>query len=476
MEIIKKKISEISITATDLNGIIALGVNALTNENVKVPLNLIQDIKNSIDDTALAIEADAEKIANAETAATAANNAATAANDAATAANNAAAAVQDGKNVEIQVASGYIQWRLVGDATWINLISTNSLIGAQGASIELQVASGYIQWRVVGASTWTNLIATASLMGEKGDTGSSFNILGIYGTLGELQTAIPDGSNVDGVYAVGSVAPYTYYSWGTFENVAQWLSQGQLQGAKGDSVFLRYSANADGSDMTTAKATDTAYVGFYTGASASTVYTDYSWFSIKGDDGASIELQATGSIIQWRHEGDVTWTNLINIENIEGIIIIKNLSAIPTSATLNDGNGYTFKVGDMARVANASSVTGYDFYQLHALSGSVATWAKIGGSGVNTVTTLANLPVDKDVIYATLSAATTLSLAAALDVGRSITIICLPSAGFTQTLPTSGGFTSMDGSSLTLTSGKLAEISILCYATGLYSISSKVAS
>ena len=97
-------------------------------------------------------------------------------------------------------------------------------------------------------------------------------------------------------------------------------------------------------------------------------------------------------------------------------------------------------------------------------------------SGINAVTTLANLPIDKDIIYATLSAATTLSLASALTAGQSLTIVCMPSADITQTLPTTGGFTSMDGDSISLVSGKLAEISILCYSTGLYSISSKVAS
>ena len=96
--------------------------------------------------------------------------------------------------------------------------------------------------------------------------------------------------------------------------------------------------------------------------------------------------------------------------------------------------------------------------------------------GVNTVTTLAALPVNKNIIYATLSAATDLSLASALTAGQSLTIVCMPSADITQPLPVTGGFTSMDGDSISLVSGKLAEISILCYATGLYSISSKIAS
>lgn len=95
-------------------------------------------------------------------------------------------------------------------------------------------------------------------------------------------------------------------------------------------------------------------------------------------------------------------------------------------------------------------------------------------AGINTVTTLVSLPVDKDVIYATLSTATNISLASALSVGQCLTIVINPSAAITQPIPTSGGFLSLDGDSISLTSGELAEISIICYATGYYSISSKV--
>ena len=92
-----------------------------------------------------------------------------------------------------------------------------------------------------------------------------------------------------------------------------------------------------------------------------------------------------------------------------------------------------------------------------------------------TATTLASLDVSKSVIYATLSAATSISLSAALAVGRSITVICNPTASFTQPIPTSGSYISMDGDSLTVDSGKIFEINILCYASGKYSISCKTA-
>ena len=95
--------------------------------------------------------------------------------------------------------------------------------------------------------------------------------------------------------------------------------------------------------------------------------------------------------------------------------------------------------------------------------------------GQNTVTTLASLPITKSTVIANLSAATSISLAANMNVGESITVICTPSASFTQPIPTSGSFISMDGSSLSVTSGKKFEINIYCYNTNVYSISCKVA-
>ena len=93
----------------------------------------------------------------------------------------------------------------------------------------------------------------------------------------------------------------------------------------------------------------------------------------------------------------------------------------------------------------------------------------------NSVTTLASLPVTKSLVKATLSAATNISLASNMTEGESMTVICTPTASFTQPLPNSGSWTSMDGSSLSVTSGKKFEINIYCIASGTYSISCKVA-
>lgn len=93
--------------------------------------------------------------------------------------------------------------------------------------------------------------------------------------------------------------------------------------------------------------------------------------------------------------------------------------------------------------------------------------------GVNTVTTLANLPISKRSITATLSAATILSVASGMQIGEELMIRCVPSAAFTQAIPNSGAYVSMSGTSITTTANKPFEINIWCYASGKYSIAVK---
>lgn len=93
--------------------------------------------------------------------------------------------------------------------------------------------------------------------------------------------------------------------------------------------------------------------------------------------------------------------------------------------------------------------------------------------GVNTVTTLANLPISKRSITATLSAATTLSVQSGMQVGEELMIRCVPSAAFTQAIPNSGDYVSMSGISIITTANEPFEINIWCYASGKYSIAVK---
>jgi hypothetical protein len=71
---------------------------------------------------------------------------------------------QPGKNIELQVANFYIQWRLVGDTNWQNLIHISSLQGIQGND----GISAYQVWLQAG-NTGTEADFLNSLKGENGE-------------------------------------------------------------------------------------------------------------------------------------------------------------------------------------------------------------------------------------------------------------------------------------------------------------------
>lgn len=86
----------------------------------------------------------------------------------------------EGPTVDLQVASGQIQWKLSDSGIWLDLIALADLTGAQGEQgiqgdpgdeIELQQGVTHIQWRYVGDVSWTDLIAIADITGPQGPQG-----------------------------------------------------------------------------------------------------------------------------------------------------------------------------------------------------------------------------------------------------------------------------------------------------------------
>lgn len=99
-------------------------------------------------------------------------------------------------------------------------------------------------------------------------------------------------------------------------------------------------------------------------------------------------------------------------------------------------------------------------------------WTTNRNKGVNTVTTLASLPITKRLVTATVSAATTISLASALEVGDELHIVVYNStaSAITQTLPNTGSYISLSGTSISIPATGRIEINILCYAATSYLI------
>ena len=151
-------------------------------------------------------------------------------------------------------------------------------------------------------------------------------------------------------------------------------------------------------------------------------------------------------------------------------------SDVPSWAKAASKPAYTAsEVGALGVSANAVSATKIATARKifgRSFDGTADVIDSIIHSGT-AVTTLTGLPINKDIVVATLSAATDLTLSAAMDVYQLLTIVVKPTSAITQPIPITNGWSSMDGDTLTLESGKLAEISILCYESGKYSVSFK---
>ena len=83
------------------------------------------------------------------------------------------------KNIEVQRAESYIQWRYEGDE-WQNLVAIADIIGptgqkgadgANGKTPEFRVSENTLQWRYVGDEIWLNLYDLSVLKGLDGKDG-----------------------------------------------------------------------------------------------------------------------------------------------------------------------------------------------------------------------------------------------------------------------------------------------------------------
>lgn len=74
-------------------------------------------------------------------------------------------------------------------------ITIPTVSGEDGREIELRVSGGYIQWRYVGSSSWYNLIATSTLIGPQGPQGPQGDTgpQGPQGVRGESGPQGPEG-------------------------------------------------------------------------------------------------------------------------------------------------------------------------------------------------------------------------------------------------------------------------------------------
>jgi|MDSZ01.3.fsa_nt_gb hypothetical protein len=159
----------------------------------------------------------------------------------------------DGRAAEFRASATHVQWRLVGDPAWIDLLPLADITGADGAAgrnPEFQASATHLQYRLIGDTEWVDLLPLSSLQGTAGDDGADGREI-------ELQTS----------------ATHIQYR---YTGDATWTDLIALTALKGDPG----DAGADGAD------------------------------------GVPVELQASATHIQWRLVGAATWIDLVLLSEV----------------------------------------------------------------------------------------------------------------------------------------------------------------
>ncbi|SFV33133.1 hypothetical protein SAMN05216456_1896 [Devosia crocina] len=266
-----------------------------------------------------------------------------------------------GRNVELRSSGTHVQWRLVGDPIWSDLVALELLRGADGREVQFQTSETHIQWRYAGASEWSDLIALSLLKGEQGDQGDPGNP-GADGREIELSASeshvqwryvgetdwkevVPlialkgdVGDKGDDAYAV-AVAE------GFVGSRAEWLAS--LKGEQGDSfnvdatgTFAERAAYDGEAEGFAYLSTDTGElfirqgsgwsdgIPFGKGADGAPGQDgspgadgedgDDGEPGADGADGREVELQKSPTHVQWRYAGEDGWTDLIALVDLKG--------------------------------------------------------------------------------------------------------------------------------------------------------------
>lgn len=199
--------------------------------------------------------------------------------------------------------------------------------GAAGKEVELRVTETHIQWRYAGTAVWTNLVALESLRGADGvagEPGQSFavNASGLLADRDEYDEE-PSGFSF---LAVDEAKLY-------FRLGATGWSDG-IPFGKGD----KGDPGEDGKDGLDGREIELQVTGTeiqwrYAGGSWATLILLSALQGEKGDkgdkgdngnpgadgeDGREIELQKTSTHIQWRYAGEAEWTDLIALADLKG--------------------------------------------------------------------------------------------------------------------------------------------------------------
>jgi uncharacterized protein related to proFAR isomerase len=222
---------------------------------------------------------------------------------------------EDGDEIELRVTSTFIQWKYVGSETWFDLVPLANLVGPQGPQGPQGPAG------IQGAAGPSGPQGPSGPAGPAGQNGQSFVIAQIYNSVAELlASTIPNGQF--GLVA-GNLSPTNpdYGKLYLYSN-GQWsyITDMSVEGAAG----ITGPAGDDGREVqlrTSGDFLQYKYEGEITWTNLydlSTLKGDTGEAGTNGTNGKEIELRLTATHIQWRYVGDVNWIDLVSLTAITG--------------------------------------------------------------------------------------------------------------------------------------------------------------
>ena len=235
------------------------------------------------------------------------------------------------KNIEVQRAESYIQWRYEGDE-WQNLVAIadiegpagqNGTDGANGKTPEFRVSENILQWRYVDDEIWLNLYDLSVLKGLDGRDGADGKdgINGKDGIDGKDGADGKDGPNgQNGSDGKDGKTPFIG------ENDNWWIGEIDT-GIKAAGTDGKDGINGiDGTDgkQIEIQKTDLYIQWRYKGGewqnlvALADILGPSGQNGTNGEDGRTPEFRVNGNQLQWRYEGETIWLNLYDLSVLKG--------------------------------------------------------------------------------------------------------------------------------------------------------------
>ena len=228
----------------------------------------------------------------------------------------------NGKSIEVQRTTEYIQWRYEGDE-WQNLVAIADITGptgqkgadgTDGKTPEFRVSENILQWRYVDDEIWLNLYDLTTLKGADGRDGVDGKD-GINGQDGRDGTNGQNGSD-------GKDGKTPFIG----ENGNWWIGEIDT-GIKAAGTDGKDGIN--GIDGTNGKEIEIQKTDLY----IQWRYKGGEWQNLvaladilgpsgqngtNGEDGRTPEFRVNGNQLQWRYEGETIWLNLYDLSVLKG--------------------------------------------------------------------------------------------------------------------------------------------------------------